>query len=83
MSENRRFTSLFQKVSIAKEVFKRKICFSFLKNLCKTSHSFFKWLKPHLKIKKYWGTTENAARIQIAVTIITYCPVAIVHHDMK
>jgi len=44
---------------------------------------FFKWLKQHLKIKKIWGTTENAVRIQIAVAIITYCLVAIVHHDMK
>ena len=24
---------------------------------------FFKWLKQHLKIKKFWGTTENAVRI--------------------
>ena len=44
---------------------------------------FFKWLKQHLKIKKFWGTTENAVRIQIAAAIITYCLVAIVHHDMK
>ena len=44
---------------------------------------FFKWLKQHLKIKKFWGTTKNAVRIQIAVVIITYCLVAIVHHDMK
>ena len=44
---------------------------------------FFKWLKQHLKIKRFWGTTENAVRIQIAVAIITYCLVAIVHHDMK
>ena len=44
---------------------------------------FFKWLKQHLKIKKFWGTTENAVRIQIAIAIITYCLVAIVHHDMK
>lgn len=44
---------------------------------------FFKWLKQHLKIMKFWGTTENAVRIQIAVAIITYCLVAIVHHDMK
>ena len=44
---------------------------------------FFKCLKQHLKIKKFWGTTENAVRIQIAVAIITYCLVAIVHHDMK
>lgn len=43
---------------------------------------FFKWLKQHLKIKKFWGTTENAVRIQISVAIITYCLVAIVQHDM-
>ena len=44
---------------------------------------FFKWLKQHLKIKRFWGTTENAVRIQISVAIITYCLVAIVQHDMK
>ena len=44
---------------------------------------FFKWYKQHLKIKRFWGTTENAARIQISVAIITYCLVAIVQHDMQ
>lgn len=44
---------------------------------------FFKWLKQHLKIKRFWGTTDNAVRIQISVAIITYCLVAIVQHDMK
>ena len=44
---------------------------------------FFKWLKQHLKIKKFWGTTENAVRIQIYVAICTYCLVAIVQKDMK
>ena len=44
---------------------------------------FFKWLKQHLKIKKFWGTTENAVRIQICSAIITYCLVAIVQHDMR
>lgn len=44
---------------------------------------FFKWLKQHLKIKKFWGTTENAVRIQIYTAICTYCLVAIVQHDMK
>ena len=39
---------------------------------------FFKWLKQHLKIKKFWGTTENAVRIQISSAIIAYCLVAIV-----
>ena len=44
---------------------------------------FFKWLKQHLKIKKFWGTTENAVRIQIYAAICTYCLVAIIQHDMK
>jgi hypothetical protein len=44
---------------------------------------FFKWLKQHLKIKKFWGTTENAVRIQIYSAICTYCLVAIVQKDMQ
>ena len=44
---------------------------------------FFKWLKQHLKIKKFWGTTENAVRIQISAAITTYCLVAVVQHDMQ
>jgi len=44
---------------------------------------FFKWLKQHLKIKKFWGTTENAVRIQIFSAICAYCLVAIVQHDMQ
>jgi hypothetical protein len=44
---------------------------------------FFKWLKQHLKIKKFWGTTENAVRIQIYAAMCTYCLVAIVQKDMQ
>ena len=44
---------------------------------------FFKWLKQHLKIKKFWGTSENAVRIQIYCAIITYCLVAIIRHDLQ
>src|SRR5574344_1930818 len=44
---------------------------------------FIKWLKQHLKVKKFWRTTENAVRIQIYVAICTYCLVAIIQHDMK
>ena len=43
---------------------------------------FFKWLKQHLKIKRFWGETENAVRIQIYCAICAYCLVAIVQHDM-
>ncbi len=44
---------------------------------------FFKWLKQHLKIKRFWGTTENAVRIQIYAAICTYCLVAIVQKAMQ
>lgn len=44
---------------------------------------FFKWIKQHLKIKSFWGTTENAVRIQIYSAIVTYCLVAIVGHDLN
>ena len=44
---------------------------------------FFKWLKQHLKIKKFWGVTENAVRIQMSVAIITYCLVALVRNELK
>ena len=44
---------------------------------------FFKWIKQHLKVKSFWGTTENAVRIQIYSAIITYCLVAIVGDELK
>ena len=36
-----------------------------------------------MKIKKFWGTTENAVRIQIYSAICAYCLVAIVQHDLQ
>ena len=44
---------------------------------------FFKWLKQHLKIKHFYGTSLNAVKIQVYVAIITFCLVAIMRHDMK
>ena len=44
---------------------------------------FFKWLKQHLKIKHFYGTSFNAVKIQVYVAIITFCLVAILQHDMK
>ena len=44
---------------------------------------FFKWIKQHLRIKKFWGTSENAVRIQIYAAICAYCLVAIVQKDMQ
>ena len=42
---------------------------------------FFKWIKQHLKVKSFWGESENAVRIQIHVAIITYCLVGIIERQ--
>lgn len=44
---------------------------------------FFKWIKQHLRIKKFWEISENAVRIQSYCAITPYYLVAIVQHDMK
>ena len=44
---------------------------------------FFKWLKQHLRVKEFYGTSENAVKIQIYAAIIAYCLVAIVQSDLK
>jgi len=38
---------------------------------------FFKWIKQHLKIKSFWGRSENAVKIQIWIAIAVYVLVAI------
>ncbi len=67
----------------SKQVLYSEVLFYEFEKLCKTSHNVFKWVKQHLKIKKFWGDSENAVRIQIYTAIISYCLVAIVHHKMK
>ncbi|MDR2886754.1 MAG: transposase [Bacteroidales bacterium] len=44
---------------------------------------FFKWIKQHLKIKSFWGHTENAVKIQLYCAIIAYCMVAIAAKELK
>jgi IS4 transposase len=39
---------------------------------------FFKWIKQHLRIKAFYGTSENAVKVQIWVAITVYVLVAIV-----
>lgn len=56
---------------------------SLLKQFCKASHNYFKQLKQHLRIKKFWGTSENAVKIQVYTAITAYCLVAIMQHDMQ
>jgi hypothetical protein len=44
---------------------------------------FFKWIKQHLKVKSFWGTTENAVRIQIYSAIITYTLIVVIKSKLK
>ena len=44
---------------------------------------FFKWIKQHLKIKSFWGGTENAVKTQIRIAISTYVLVAIAKKKFK
>jgi IS4 transposase len=39
---------------------------------------FFKWIKQHLRIKKFYGTSENAVKSQIWIAVSGYVLVGIV-----
>ena len=44
---------------------------------------FFKWIKQYLRIKTFFGTTENAVKTQIWIAISIYILVAIVKKEIK
>jgi transposase len=44
---------------------------------------FFKWIKQHLRIKAFYGTTENAVKTQVWIAISVYVLVAIVKKQLK
>ena len=44
---------------------------------------FFKWIKQHLRIKAFYGTSENAVKTQIWIAITIYVLVAIVKKQLK
>jgi hypothetical protein len=44
---------------------------------------FFKWIKQHLRIKSFFGTSENAVKTQIWIAISTYVLVAIMKKRLK
>ena len=44
---------------------------------------FFKWIKHHLRIKKFYGTSQNAVQTQIWIAISVYLLVAIVKKRLK
>ena len=44
---------------------------------------FFKWIKQHLKVKSFWGHSENGVKVQIYVAIITFITVALIKQKLK
>src|ERR1700674_2084633 len=44
---------------------------------------FFKWIKQHLRIKQFFGTSENAVKTQIWIAVSVYVLVAIVKKRLK
>jgi len=44
---------------------------------------FFKWIKQHLRIKRFYGTTENAVKTQIWIAVSMYVLVAIIRKRLK
>ena len=44
---------------------------------------FFKWIKQHLRIKRFYGTSENAVRTQIWIAVSVYVLVAIIKKKLK
>jgi len=44
---------------------------------------FFKWIKQHLRIRKFYGTSENALKTQIWIAVSVYVLVAIVKKQLK
>jgi hypothetical protein len=44
---------------------------------------FFRWIKQHLRIKSFYGTSPNAVKTQVWIAICTYVLVAIVRKELK
>jgi hypothetical protein len=44
---------------------------------------FFKWIKQHLRIKRFFGTSENAVKSQVWIAVSTYVLVAIARKRLK
>ena len=39
---------------------------------------FFRWIKQHLRIKRFFGTSENAVKTQVWIAVAVYVLVAII-----
>jgi Transposase DDE domain len=61
----------------------RRILSNYQRYLVWCIELFFKWIKQHLRIKRFYGTSENAVKTQIWIAVSVYVLVAIVRKRLK
>ena len=45
--------------------------------------TFFKWVKQHLRVLSFWGTTQNAVKTQVYIAMITFILISILKSTLK
>jgi hypothetical protein len=61
----------------------RRILSNYQRYLVWCIELFFKWIKQHLRIKQFYGTSENAVKTQIWIAVSVYVLVAIVRKRLS
>jgi hypothetical protein len=61
----------------------RRILSNYQRHLVWCIEQFFKWIKQHLRIKQFYGTSENAVKTQIWIAVSVYVLVAIVKRRLR
>jgi hypothetical protein len=60
----------------------RRVVSTYQRRLVWDIELFFKWIKQHLRIKRFYGTSENAVKTQIWITVSVYVLVAIIKKQL-
>ncbi len=61
----------------------RRILSNYQRHLVWCIELFFKWIKQHLRIKAFYGTSENAVKTQIWIAVSVYVLVAIIRRRLR
>jgi hypothetical protein len=61
----------------------RRILSNYQRHLVWGIELFFKWIKQHLRIKRFYGTSENAVKTQIWIAVSMYVLVAIIRKRLN
>jgi hypothetical protein len=61
----------------------RRILSNYQRHLVWDIELFFKWIKQHLRIKRFYGTSENAVKTQIWIAVSMYVLIAILRRRLN